>query len=653
MSSLLGLKGDIKLTSLTIVIILSLTLFSTTVRGVSSTTSFITRAPTQLQQSIKPLFKTFLSATMSTSSNNTTKREPNIAVHWFRNGLRLHDNPSLSKACQSSSNHDYLLPLYIINPQAPFAQTPNRKAGTIRANFILESITEFNKKLKTMDSRLLVVVGEPEVVLPKLLHQIGATALYYEREPAEPIRNSDATVLHEIQQYYSAQKDESEDDEGNNKHPQIVGFDTHTLFPMEHYISKCKNHVAPSTYGVFTKTFSMLGNVPSEIVTIDTVPPLPPNLNELNLVDDEDGEDGDTTTTTTDTQCTFECPTLQDLGYDETDLKNRCKGGYEFKGGEDAGLELLKTMMKRTSWVSTFEKPKTSPNALSVDTTGLSPYIKHGCVSPRRFYHELSTVYAKFPSNKLSKPPVSLHGQLMWREYNYLMGYTTPNFDAMVENPIVRQIPWDDDPKLRELWVNGQTGYPFIDAIMTQLKETGWIHHLARHAVACFLTRGDLWQSWEYGAEVFEERLIDADWSINNFNWQWLSCSAHFYQYFRCYSPVAFGKKTDPNGDYIRKWLPKLKNLPKKYIYEPWTAPLSVQQGCGVIIGKDYPEPIVDHKVISKSNMARMKEAYDAAKAAAAVQASTTTSSSSTSSSKSRSRTAKQGTSNRKRSKQS
>ena len=177
----------------------------------------------------------------------------------------------------------------------------------------------------------------------------------------------------------------------------------------------------------------------------------------------------------------------------------------------------------------------------------------------------------------------------------------------MVGNPSARQIQWDDDPALLKAWKGAETGFPFIDAIMTQLKETGWIHHLARHMVACFLTRGDLYLSWEEGAKVFEEvrrstlspvqfklttcsiiltlpflahlqRLVDADWSINNFNWQWLSCTAHFYQYFRCYSPIAFGKKTDPNGDYIRKWIPALAKMPKKYIYEPWEAPLAVQQ---------------------------------------------------------------------------
>ena len=97
------------------------------------------------------------------------------------------------------------------------------------------------------------------------------------------------------------------------------------------------------------------------------------------------------------------------------------------------------------------------------------------------------------------------HFALRLAQYNYLHGYATPNFDKMVGNPSARQIQWDDDPALLKAWKDAETGFPFIDAIMTQLKETGWIHHLARHMVACFLTRGDLYLSWEEGAKVFEE----------------------------------------------------------------------------------------------------------------------------------------------------
>lgn len=106
---------------------------------------------------------------------------------------------------------------------------------------------------------------------------------------------------------------------------------------------------------------------------------------------------------------------------------------------------------------------------------------------------------------------------------------------------------------------------------------------MARHLVACFLTRGDLWVSWEKGRDVFDHLLLDSDWSLNNANWmyfisifRWLSCSSFFYQYFRCYSPVSFFAKSDPKGNYIRNFLPILKNIPDKYIYEPWKAPLNI-----------------------------------------------------------------------------
>jgi cryptochrome len=164
---------------------------------------------------------------------------------------------------------------------------------------------------------------------------------------------------------------------------------------------------------------------------------------------------------------------------------------------------------------------------------------------------------------------------------------------------------------------NTSAGYPFIDAIMTQLRTEGWIHHLARHAVACFLTRGDLWQSWEVGQRVFDRLLLDADFALNAGNWQWLSASAFYHQYFRVYSPVAFGKKTDPTGAYIRKYLPALANLPAKFLYAPWEAPLLAQRSLGCIVGEHYPKPIVEHATVLAQNMARMKAVYGGSDAAA------------------------------------
>ena len=114
---------------------------------------------------------------------------------------------------------------------------------------------------------------------------------------------------------------------------------------------------------------------------------------------------------------------------------------------------------------------------------------------------------------------------------------------------------------------------------------------------------------------MFDALLVDADWSLNACNWMWLSCSSYFYQYFRCYSPVAFPKKYDKRGEYVRRWVPALGDMPDAFIYEPWKAPRAVQERAGCVVGRDYPAPIVEHGPASKENMERMKAAYDAHKA--------------------------------------
>lgn len=163
---------------------------------------------------------------------------------------------------------------------------------------------------------------------------------------------------------------------------------------------------------------------------------------------------------------------------------------------------------------------------------------------------------------------------------------------------------------------NGQTGYPFIDALMRQLNETGWMHHLGRHACACFLTRGDLYVHWTAGRDVFDELLLDADWSLNNSNWLWLAGVAPFSApYFRVYSPVP-GPKASVNaeqktGNFIRTFVPELKNMPLKYIYKPWEAPANIQQQAKCVVGKDYPARIVIHEDVKDANIARFKQALD------------------------------------------
>eukprot|EP01033_Poteriospumella_lacustris_P007653 gene7654-5502_t len=307
------------------------------------------------------------------------------------------------------------------------------------------------------------------------------------------------------------------------------------------------------------KLFESCGPVRADIAPPSSLPP----TSEEELLNNE-----------------FNIPTLREMGYEEEPTS-------PFMGGETEALRRLhQYVTAQPAWVNSFAKPDTAPNSLEPSTTVLSPYLKFGCLSAAKFYHEVARINA---GKVHTAPPVSLHGQLLWREFFYFQGFVTKNFDKMVGNPTCRKIPWEHDPVMLQAWQEGRTGFPFIDAIMTQLRVEGWIHHLARHAAACFLTRGDLFHHWEEGVRIFDLYLLDDDWALNNANWQWLSCSNFFYQYFRCYSPIAFGKKTDKEGLYIKKWLPQLANFPDKYIFEPWKAPLAVQQRANCIIGTVEP----------------------------------------------------------------
>lgn len=367
----------------------------------------------------------------------------------------------------------------------------------------------------------------------------------------------------------------------------------HTLFDPLDYVAKSrKSKTGYQSYGSFLKLFLSMGPVRTPLPSPSALPQWTVTERAALGIDSAAPD-------------MYSVPSLRQMGYPA-----RRGPPLLYEGGETEALARLRvTVQERGTWVARFEKPNTAPNSIDPSTTVLSPYLRHGSLSPALMW---ATLNEAVKGKSQTQPPVSLHGQLLWREFFYLHGATTPNFDRMLDNPTIKNIPWGNDPALLAAWKEGRTGYPFIDAIMRQLKQEGWIHHLARHAVACFLTRGDLWQHWEEGAAVFEELLLDADWSLNNANWQWLSCSNFYYQYFKCYSPVAFGKKTDPEGNYIKKWVPEVRHLPPKYIYEPFKAPKSVQIMCQCVVGKDYPAPIVDHDVVSKLNMAKMKLAYEA-----------------------------------------
>ncbi|CAG0894798.1 unnamed protein product, partial [Cyprideis torosa] len=436
--------------------------------------------------------------------------------------------------------------------------------------FLLEALEDLDRSLRKLNSRLFVIRGQPADVLPKLYKDWQITHLTMEAEPEPFGRARDKNIIAISREY--------------GVHVSIKT--SHTLYRLDSIIER-NGSVPPVTYRQFQLILQSMDPPPPPVaaVTMDTV-----GSSKTPLRQDHEDEYG--------------VPTLEELGF-EVEAKDHSSALWV--GGESEALSRLERHLERKAWIASFGNPKFSPQSLMASQTGLSPYLRFGCLSCRLFFQELTKLYRQV---RKSPPPVSLYGQLLWREFFYTAATKNPKFDRMVGNPICLQIPWDKNPQALAKWATGNTGFPWIDAIMRQLRIEGWVHHLARHALACFLTRGDLWLSWEDGMKVFEELLLDSDWSINAGTWMWLSCSSFFQTFFHSYCPVKFGRKADPSGDYIRKYVPVLKNFPTEYIHEPWIAPLEVQQQAKCVIGRNYPLPMVNHAEASRRNFERLRQVY-------------------------------------------
>ncbi|XP_012686141.1 cryptochrome-2-like [Clupea harengus] len=483
------------------------------------------------------------------------------SVHWFRKGLRLHDNPALQEALEGA---DTVRCVYVLDPW--FAGSAN--VGFNRWRFLLESLENLDTSLRQLNSRLFVVRGQPTDVFPRLFKEWNVTRMTFEYDSEPYGKERDAAII---------------------KMARNFGVETrvknsHTLYNLDRII-ELNNSSPPLSFKRFQALVQRLElpKRPLPTVTAEQMDgcstPIAHNHNEL-----------------------YSVPSLEELGF-----KTAGQGQAVWKGGESEALHRLNRHTEK-EWMARYERPRLNACSLMASPSGLSPFLRFGCLSCRTLYYKLRDLYMK--ANKQITPPLSLFTQLLWREFFYTAATRNPTFDRMTGNPVCLQIPWDKNPEALAKWAEGRTGFPWIDAVMTQLRQEGWIHHLARHAVACFLTRGDLWISWESGMKVFEEMLLDADWSVNAGSWMWLSCSSFFQQFFHCYCPVGFARRIDPSGNYIRRYLPKLKDYPNRYIHEPWNAPESVQRACNCVVGVDYPKPMVRHAETSRLNIERMKQVY-------------------------------------------
>jgi deoxyribodipyrimidine photo-lyase len=245
-------------------------------------------------------------------------------------------------------------------------------------------------------------------------------------------------------------------------------------------------------------------------------------------------------------------------------------------------------------------------------TSQLSPYLRFGMLSARQAVVAAYRAIGQAPSQDARHSAESWLDELIWREFYMCILYCFPRVLERSFRERLDGIAWANDERAFEAWCTGRTGYPVVDAAMRQLVGTGWMHNRARMIVASFLVK-DLLVDWRRGEAFFMQHLVDGDPAANNGGWQWTAgTGTDAAPYFRIFNPISQGKKHDPNGSYVRRWVPELVGVPNAYIHTPWTMSLMQQRESGCILGVDYPLPIVDHAVMRE----RTLQAYRAAREA-------------------------------------
>ena len=228
-------------------------------------------------------------------------------------------------------------------------------------------------------------------------------------------------------------------------------------------------------------------------------------------------------------------------------------------------------------------------------TSRLSPHLHFGEISPRQIWHAVQNKSAKTQTSGWIKQSEGFVRQLYWREFAYHLLY---HFPKTTDHPLrheFEKFEWKKDSQILKAWQRGKTGYPIVDAGMRELWHTGWMHNRVRMIAASFLVK-DLLIHWSEGARWFWDTLVDADLANNTLGWQWVAgCGADAAPYFRIFNPFTQGEKFDGEGAYIRRWVPELSKLSDKWIHRPWEAPEEALKAAQVVLGKNYPKPLVDH----------------------------------------------------------
>jgi len=458
------------------------------------------------------------------------------AIVWFRRDLRSCDHPALYSACES---FDLVVPVFILDERL----LEGRFASGPRTAFMLESLRVLDGRLGDLGGRLFVRSGRPEEVLPQLAAETGAAAVHWTSDVSPFALARDRAVTGALRE----QGVEAVPCPGN--------------YCADVSVPRTKKGKPVTVFTPFWKIQRDLERRP--------VLPAPAKVSVPGDLDPG------------------ELPAGPLLG-EELAEPWCAPGETEARRALDEWID---------GPVDSYEKRH---DDLTGGTSGLSAWIRWGCISPR-----------EVEQRAIDRGGAGAHAfvrQLAWRDFYAHVLLMFPDNIELEYQPRFRDLEWDTDPGLLEAWRSGQTGFPLVDAGMRQLGATGWMHNRARMVVGSFLTK-DLHLDWREGELWFERMLLDAEPAQNNGNWQWIaSTGVDPAPYFRrIFNPMLQQERFDPGGEYIRRWVPELAGVPEKRLTEPWKMTPEEQEEAGCVIGTDYPAPVVDHAVERKVTMERYR----------------------------------------------
>jgi deoxyribodipyrimidine photo-lyase len=453
------------------------------------------------------------------------------AIWWARRDLRLADNQALAAAL---SGTERLIPVFCLDP-AILSSDIAGDAAKGRVAFLFDGLRRLDADLRARGSRLIVRQGDPVEELARLVAESGAVAVFAEEDYWPYGRQRDARAAAALPLHLAG------------------GL---TIHPPEAVL---KPDGSPYTvFTPFSRTWKALPTPGAVLAAPDSLPALPP-LDGLPIPD-EPGL----------------LPTAP-FRPGETEAQHRLRA---FVGGDDPAIYRYGDSRDRPDLAGTSQ---------------LSPYLRFGMLSARQAAVSALSAIEAAPDALARSGAETWLTELIWREFCLSIQAHFPETERYSFRASLRDIVWDNDETAFAAWCQGQTGYPVVDAAMRQLEQTGWMHNRARMIVASFLVK-DLLIDWRWGERWFMQHLVDADPAANNGGWQWTAgTGTDAAPYFRIFHPVLQGKKHDPEGAYVRRWVPELARVPGRYIQAPWEMPPEVQRAAGCVIGQDYPAPIVDH----------------------------------------------------------